>query len=478
VAQLGAEQIYAYARAAGFSPDQAVTMTAIALAESGGETGAHNPNNEDSRGLWQINLEAHAGSEWTRGLDMYNPRDNAIAAWHVSQMGADIGPWTVTHGDRGSRYVQFAEEARAASASYGEPANGNFNGPQNYSSADVPAGLPGGDPFDGPMPAPDLPEAPDMPADFPTGDGSVQRFLDAALAQEGDTYVFDAQTDHDDVDPGAFDCSELVEWAAAQAGVDDVAEASYLQYLQFKEAGTLIPVEQAINTPGAVLFRFPHEPVPGEPRQDGSHVAISLGDGRTFEAMSPSAGIGYNSAADRGFNFAALIPGLNYGDAQVGTLPPPMPTPAPAPPTPLELAAEHAGAIDTDQDALPDFYETKYSLNPEQPDTDGDGITDGYELIVVGARANRADTDFDQMNDGLEIALGFDPLVADNPDPDVPLLIPEMLHIDTDGDGLTDWGEELAGTDPNNPDTDGDGVLDGDELMLADGSDDGVTLPP
>ena len=82
------------------------------------------------------------------------------------------------------------------------------------------------------------------------------------------------------------------------------------------------------------------------------------------------------------------------------------------------------------------------------------------------------------MSDGLEIALGFDPLVADNPDPDVPLLIPEMLHIDTDGDGLTDWGEELAGTDPNNPDTDADNVLDGDELMLGGGTDDGVTLPP
>jgi cell wall-associated NlpC family hydrolase len=453
-------------------------MTAIALAESGGETGAHNPNNEDSRGLWQINLEAHAGSEWARGLDMYNPRDNAIAAWHVSQMGADIGPWTVTHGDRGSRYVEFAEEARAASASYGEPANGNFNGPQNYGSADVPAGAPGGDPFDGPLPEVDGIDAPDAPSDLPSGEGSVQRFLELALAQADKPYVFDAQADGQ-TDPEAFDCSELVEWAAEMAGSDDVAEASYLQYLQFKEAGTLIPVEDAMNTPGAVLFRFPHEPVPGEPRQDGSHVAISLGDGRTFEAMSPSAGIGFNVAEGRDFNFAALIPGLDYAGAEVGTIDPfPAPAPAPAPPTALELAAEHAGAIDTDQDALPDFYETKYSLNPEEPDSDGDGITDGYELIVLGSRANRADTDFDQMSDGLEIALGFDPLVADNPDPDVPLLIPDMLHIDTDGDGLTDWGEELAGTDPNNPDTDGDNVLDGDELMLGGDTDDGVTAPP
>ena len=236
-------------------------MTAIALAESGGETSAHNPNNEDSRGLWQINLEAHAGSEWARGLDMYNPRDNAIAAWHVSQMGADIGPWTVTHGDRGSRYVQFAEEARAAAASQGEPANGNFNGPQNYNSADVPAGAPGGDPFDGALP--EMPDSPDVPTSFPPGDGSVQRFLEAALAQEGDTYVFDAQADHGDVDPEQFDCSELVEWAAAQAGVDNVAEASYLQYLQFKEAGTAHPGRAGDQHSGRGAVPVPARARPG-----------------------------------------------------------------------------------------------------------------------------------------------------------------------------------------------------------------------
>jgi hypothetical protein len=35
---------------------------------------------------------------------------------------------------------------------------------------------------------------------------------------------------------------------------------------------------------------------------------------------------------------------------------------------------------------------------------------------------------------------------------------------DTDGDGLTDSEENLAGTDPLNPDTDGDGGLDGFEV--------------
>jgi hypothetical protein len=55
-------------------------------------------------------------------------------------------------------------------------------------------------------------------------------------------------------------------------------------------------------------------------------------------------------------------------------------------------------------------------------------------------------------------------LVADNPDPYAEFVVPDELHIDSDGDGITDWGEELAGTDPDDPDSDDDGVLDGDEI--------------
>ena len=83
---------------------------------------------------------------------------------------------------------------------------------------------------------------------------------------------------------------------------------------------------------------------------------------------------------------------------------------------------------------------------------------------MLGTKADRLDTDFDQIPDGLELVLGLDPLVADNPDASVPLAIPDELNLDTDGDGITDWGEELAGTDPNDPDSDDDGMLDGDEI--------------
>ena len=58
---LGAQEIYRFARLAGFEPDEAATMTAIALAESGGETGAHNAA-ATARKLSQVARRAHTDS--------------------------------------------------------------------------------------------------------------------------------------------------------------------------------------------------------------------------------------------------------------------------------------------------------------------------------------------------------------------------------------------------------------------------------
>jgi hypothetical protein len=43
----------------------------------------------------------------------------------------------------------------------------------------------------------------------------------------------------------------------------------------------------------------------------------------------------------------------------------------------------------------------------------------------------------------------------------------DYLSADSDGDGLGDWAEIVAGTDPNNADSDGDGVADGVEVLDA-----------
>jgi murein DD-endopeptidase MepM/ murein hydrolase activator NlpD len=90
---LSVQAIYKAALKAGFSPHQATTWTAIALAESGGNPQAHNPVGEDSRGLWQINLNAHTNT-WG---DLGDPEVNARAAYEVSRQGTDMRPWTVTH---------------------------------------------------------------------------------------------------------------------------------------------------------------------------------------------------------------------------------------------------------------------------------------------------------------------------------------------------------------------------------------------
>src|SRR5687767_6707153 len=125
MAVLAAREIYRYARLAGFDPGEAATMTAIALAESGGETGAHNDSGEDSRGLWQINVAAHTHLQ---DVDLSDPLANARAALEVSGGGARIDPWTVTHGGAGARYLAYRTEAEVAAQLNGDPPGGVWTG--------------------------------------------------------------------------------------------------------------------------------------------------------------------------------------------------------------------------------------------------------------------------------------------------------------------------------------------------------------
>ena len=93
--KLNAQQIAGYAKAAGFPPAELLTATAVALAESGGETTATNKNTNGSidYGLWQINT-VH-GSLLTQG-DKFNPLDNAKMALTVWRgAGNNWTPWTV-----------------------------------------------------------------------------------------------------------------------------------------------------------------------------------------------------------------------------------------------------------------------------------------------------------------------------------------------------------------------------------------------
>lgn len=95
MARLNEFQIAGYALAAGFPPNEIATATAVALAESGGDTGAtnHNTNGSYDYGLWQINT-VH-GALLNQG-DKFNPLDNARMALTVfNGAGGKWTPWSV-----------------------------------------------------------------------------------------------------------------------------------------------------------------------------------------------------------------------------------------------------------------------------------------------------------------------------------------------------------------------------------------------
>ncbi len=138
---------------------------------------------------------------------------------------------------------------------------------------------------------------------------TTQQFLDAALSQQGKPYVWGATASASDPSPPAFDCSELTKWAAARAGVT-IPDGAAHQYVWLKEQGATMTVQQALQTPGALLFHFASEPQPGlgsEPPV--AHVAISLGNGMTMQAKGHAYGVGVFPAGNE-FNYAGMIPGM------------------------------------------------------------------------------------------------------------------------------------------------------------------------
>ena len=129
--------------------------------------------------------------------------------------------------------------------------------------------------------------------------------------------------------------------------------------------------------------------------------------------------------------------------------------------------------VDTDGDGL---------INALDPDSDDDGILDGTELGITTpptgtdtARGNFVadadpttttdpldrDTDDGTVEDGAEDPNHDGRVDAGETNPNDPA--DDVPGTDTDGDGLTDAEETAFGTDPNDADSDDDGVIDGDE---------------
>jgi hypothetical protein len=143
----------------------------------------------------------------------------------------------------------------------------------------------------------------------------------------------------------------------------------------------------------------------------------------------------------------------------------------------IDLTVAPLETADSDGDGLPDSWETANNLDPGDPadasgDPDNDNLTNTEEF-ELRTDPNNDDSDEDGVNDGAETGTG-DFVDANDTGTD-------PLNPDTDGDGLADGVEnpDLAhnplnpsqqpGTDPNLADTDGDGKNDSEEL--ADGTD-------
>jgi len=123
---------------------------------------------------------------------------------------------------------------------------------------------------------------------------------------------------------------------------------------------------------------------------------------------------------------------------------------------------------DIDGDDLANDVETNIGTDPEDPDSDDDGIPDGYEFehpvildpldgtdavldydedgltnldeYLNGTRPDAADSDGDGVDDPTELECGTDPLNYTD------------ANEDWDGDGFSNSEECKAGTDPLDPD--------------------------
>lgn len=114
---LNANEIAYYAKQAGFPAGEVALATAIAMAESGGNTRAHNTQPpDDSYGLWQINMYGSlaAARRVAFGIPnndaLYDPATNARAAKLIRQ-GQGWTAWSVYSSGAYKKHLSAAQQA-------------------------------------------------------------------------------------------------------------------------------------------------------------------------------------------------------------------------------------------------------------------------------------------------------------------------------------------------------------------------------
>lgn len=122
---------------------------------------------------------------------------------------------------------------------------------------------------------------------------------------------------------------------------------------------------------------------------------------------------------------------------------------------------------DSDYDGLPNGVEENIGTNYISNDTDMDGENDSDEVGNNYELPDDADNDgiIDALESELEDNDGDNVNAEEDPNESDPCIPDQSAgSCDQDNDGLTNFEEELVGSDPENPNSDGDGELDGEEV--------------
>jgi hypothetical protein len=156
-----------------------------------------------------------------------------------------------------------------------------------------------------------------MEDDMPTG----KELLRLAKTRIGERYVNVCVPKNNPNWHGPWDCAEFMSWLVYQVGgylygcVDDNGDPATVEAYtgawqsDSRRLGRRIPVDDAVQTAGAILLRYP--PVPGSM----GHIAVSDGEGGTVEAMGAAYGVRRGSATGRGWDTGVFLPRFTYGAA-------------------------------------------------------------------------------------------------------------------------------------------------------------------
>jgi cell wall-associated NlpC family hydrolase len=183
-------------------------------------------------------------------------------------------------------YERLSEEEQRASRAAAERHAAEQAAAEQAAAAQAAAARPAGSGGDVARPAPAAPRAA-AAAPMVGGSAAARTAVDTAMAQIGDPYVWGA------AGPDAFDCSGLVQYAYAAAGIR-------LPHSSRMQSTMGAPVSRDALQPGDLVFFY--SPV--------SHVGIYIGDGQMVHASTSGVPVKTASVDSMGnYNSARRIAG-------------------------------------------------------------------------------------------------------------------------------------------------------------------------